>query len=382
MAVLAGLSLITWIILVFFRGGFWKADQVLPAAEPPSRWPSVTVIIPARDEAASIRRVVAAHRGCDYPGDLRIVVSDDASSDGTTAEATAAEGAFPAEAINVPPLAEGWTGKLWALNAGLEHAEGMASPPEYILLTDADIVVAPDLTRKLVAAAERKDLALVSIMAQLDASQFWGGTLVPAFIYFFQKLYPFPLINKRSSAVAGAAGGVVLVRKDALDAIGGIGALRGALIDDCTLAQKIKAHAPGTAIGLFLSSPFAEAISLRDNSTYKAMELMVARTAFAQLRHNAGLLLGTLFGLGLVYLVPPAAVLGGPLHNDPRAFWLGLAAWALMIVSYAPTLGRYGKSRREAFMLPFAATVYGWLTWLSAWRHWRGKGNVWKGRSY
>ncbi|MEM9840281.1 MAG: glycosyltransferase [Pseudomonadota bacterium] len=376
------LALAAWVYLVFFRHGFWRSDQVLPAAKNPEVWPSVAVVIPARNEAETVRQVVEAHRSSDYPGKLDVLVCNDSSEDETTAEAEAAQGNHASEVLTVPPLSDGWTGKLWALNAGTEALANREAPPDYILFTDADILAGPGLLKKLVAVAERDKLALTSIMAQLDASGFWGGALVPAFIYFFQKLYPFPAINNPQSGVAGAAGGVVLIKREALEAIGGVASLRGALIDDCTLAERVKRNAPGTKIGLYLSSQFAEAVSLRNNESYGAMETMVARSAYAQLNNNPLLLLGTLIGLALVYLVPVAAFLGGPFHNSGPTFWAGFAALALMIVSYGPTLKRYGKSRREAFLLPFAAVVYGWFTWLSGWRAMRGKGNSWKGRSY
>lgn len=382
MIALSLLALVAWIALVAARGGFWRADQVLPAAQDPSRWPSVAVLIPARDEARTIRRVASAHRSADYPGALSIIVCDDGSSDGTAEEARAASGDRPLTVLDVPPLPAGWSGKLWALETGMRHLEAMDAPPDMILLTDADIVPGPALLRKLVAAAEKEGLALTSIMARLDTSGRWGRLLIPAFVFFFQKLYPFGLVNDPENPAAGAAGGVALVRRDALAAIGGIEALRGALIDDCTLAQKIKSHAPGTRIGLYLSSEFAQAVSLRTNADYRTVELMVARTAYAQLGYNPAALVGTLFGLFLVYLVPPLAVLLGPLHGEAQVFWAGLMAWALMTFAYGPTLKRYGCTRREALLLPVAAAIYGWFTWLSAWRHWRGRGNRWKGRSY
>lgn len=381
MLIITILALVSWVYLVFFRGGFWRADQVLPAAKDPPAWPSVSVIIPARNEADTIGEVVAAHLGADYDGPLDVLVCDDSSSDNTAARAHTAMG-DRGEVLSVPPLPDGWTGKLWALHAGTEAVGARAIPPEYILFTDADILVDRSLLKKLVAVAERDGLSITSVMAQLDASGFWGGTLVPAFIYFFQKLYPFPLVNDPQSGVAGAAGGVLLITREALEAIGGVAALRSALIDDCALAGKVKQHKEGTPIGLYLPSPFAQAISLRSNATYGAMEAMVTRSAYAQLNNNPVFLVVALIGLLLVYIVPVLAFLGGPIHGSAPTFWAGFLALALMIVSYGPTLKRYGKSRRDAFMLPFAAIVYGWFTWLSGWRTMRGKGNQWKGRSY
>jgi hypothetical protein len=175
---------------------------------------------------------------------------------------------------------------------------------------------------------------------------------------------------------------VVLLRREALTKIGGIDALRGALIDDCTLARLVKRTEPEGRIGLYLASSFAEARSLRDNSGYGAMEAMVARSAYTQLDHNPLALIGTLIGLAFLYLVPPLLVLGLPFHGSGGAALLGLLSWGLMAWAYRPTLKRYDRRRREAFLLPLAALFYGWFTWLSAWRHWRGKGGAWKGRHY
>lgn len=376
MLALTLLSFLIWLVLLFGRGRFWRADRVLPASKEPEDWPAVAVVIPARDEAATIRRVIEGHRRSNYPGELQVFLADDHSSDATADEARAAEGTRALSIISVPDLPEGWSGKLWALDAGVREAEDATPEADYVLFTDADIVCDEGLLKKLVAHAEREKLALTSIMARLDASGFWGGLLVPAFIFFFQKLYPFAEVCDPRSKIAGAAGGVVLLRRSALRAIGGLEAMRGALIDDCTLAAKVKGT--GRKIGLYLSSPFAQAISLRKNDSYEAMEVMVARTAYTQLGYNPLLLFGTLLGMLVVYLAAPLAVLFG----DGDATMMGLVVWALMAFAYWPTLKRYGRRRIEALALPLAAFFYAWFTWLSAWRHWQGRGGRWKGRSY
>jgi hopene-associated glycosyltransferase HpnB len=366
--------------LLALRGFFWRADQVLPAAQAPKSYPPVAVLIPARDEAATIGEVVGAHQRSDYPGELRIFVCDDGSTDGTADAARGVGGPLDVEVLAVPSLRDGWSGKLHALDHGVKRAREVMPEAGWLLLTDADIRSEAGLLSKLVAAGERQDLSLVSIMARLDADGFWGRLLVPAFIYFFQKLYPFPLVNRPGSGVAAAAGGVVLIRPEALEGIGGLEAMRGALIDDCTLADKVKRT--GRRIGLYLSSPFAEAVSLRPNDSYEAMEAMVARSAYTQLRRSPLLLLGTLLGLTLLYLVPPVLLLGLPFHGDGELALIGGIGWALMAYSYCPTLRRYELQKRWSLTLPLAAFFYGWFTWLSAFRHWRGGGARWKGRSY
>ncbi len=228
---------IAWAVLLLFRGGFWRADQRLPrdVAAPPE-WPGVVAVIPARNEAATIADVVGAHRAADYPGGYPVIVVDDGSGDGTAALARAA-GAMVVAAPALPP---GWSGKLWALKAGIEQAGRVAPGAQWLLLTDADIRHGENTLRRLVALAEGRGLAMVSLMARLHARGIWGGLLVPAFVFFFQMLYPFPLANRPGHRVAAAAGGCVLIRRDVLEAIGGIEAIRGALIDDCALAGQAR----------------------------------------------------------------------------------------------------------------------------------------------
>ncbi|MEO1043749.1 MAG: glycosyltransferase [Pseudomonadota bacterium] len=376
------IALAAWIFLMILRGGFWRADQRLLAAKDPATWPSVAAVIPARNEADTIRQVVDAHRRCTYQGELKVYLCDDHSEDGTADEAARSGGTAPLKIVSVPDLPAGWSGKLWAMRAGLTEASEDADAADFILFTDADIVVDENLLARLVAKAEKDGLALTSVMARLDHRGFWGGLLIPAFIFFFQKLYPFPLINDATSLVAGAAGGVMLVRRDALEKIGGLESMRGALIDDCSLAERIKNTEPRSPIGLYLSSTYGEAISLRDNQSYRSLEAMVARSAYTQLRYSPLLLVGTLIGMTLIYLVAPLAVVSFPIHQSIAALALGLVTWGIMSVAYVPTLAVYGRKRREALALPVAALFYGWFTWLSAWRHWRGRGGQWKGRSY
>lgn len=383
-AALAAAALLAWLWLALMQGGFWRADQRLPVlgAAPDGGWPSVGIVIPARNEATTIAAVVAAHAASDYPGPVRLVVVDDGSDDGTGARAAAAgRGArFPVEVIAAPPLPPGWSGKLWAVNAGLAHLAETAPEARHILLTDADILHAPDTLRRLAAKAAAEDLALVSLMARLDARGIWGGLLIPAFIFFFQKLYPFPLVNDPRSPVAGAAGGCVLLRADALAAISGIAAIKGALIDDCALAAAVKTRAPRRRIWLGLAD--REVVSLRDNRSLGSVWSMVARTAFTQLGHSLWRLIGAVLGMGLVYLMPPIALVAGLAAGDGAAAALGAAAMALMAALYRPTLRLYHQPWLAGFALPVAAALYTAMTLSSAIRHWRGAGGRWKGRVY
>lgn len=372
-------------MLALFRHGFWRLRERLLPAPAPAEWPEVAVLIPARNEAAQVGDMVAAHMDSTYPGRMTLILVDDGSEDGTAEVARAAAGPAPARPFHVVPgrpLPAGWSGKLWALETAREAAATLAPEARWLLLTDADIRHGPELLARLVARAEAADLALLSVMARLDCRGLWGGLLIPAFLYFFAKLYPFAAVNDSESRVAGAAGGVVLLRREVLDALGGFAALRGALIDDCTLAALVKAGPPRRRIALVLADSFADAVSLRDNRSLAGIRDMVARTAYAQLRHSPLLLAGTLAGLALVYLVPPLLWLAWPLHGNLPAAVAGGLAWLVMTLTYRPMVRHCGLPAAVALTLPLAALLYAGFTWLSAFRHWRGRGGQWKGRTY
>lgn len=378
----AVLSLLIWLYLLLCRGGFWRAGERLPAAPgAPEAWPEVIALIPARDEAATIGRAVRSHVESGYPGRLSVIVVDDASADGTAEVAREAvwRGEREVHVIAAPPLEPGWTGKLSALAAGARAAEELAPEARYLLLTDADIVHAPETLARLVALAEGRGLALASLMARLDARG-WGALLIPAFVFFFQKLYPFPWVNDHARETAGAAGGCMLVRRAALARAGGLAPIRGALIDDCALAAMLKRGAAGGAIWLGLAD--GEVVSLRDNRRLGTVWRVVARTAFTQLGRSTAMLMAALLGMAVTYLAGPVAVLALPLHDDAAAAMVGAGAWGLSAVAYWPTLRLYGKPAWQAAGLPVAGLLYGAMTAHSAWAHWRGRGGGWKGRTY
>ncbi|HWK36983.1 glycosyltransferase [Sphingomonas sp.] len=364
---IGALTLAIWLYLLLANGGFWLARERdtagLPAAPP--TWPEVVAVVPARDEAEVIATVIASLAAQDYPGDFRIVLIDDGSSDGTATLAAAAGGARLTVVSGVP-LVEGWTGKLWAVSQGI----AAAGTPRYLWLTDADIAHAPDTLRSLVTRAEGGGLALVSLMAKLRCVSFAERALVPAFVYFFEMLYPFARVNA-PRGIGAAAGGCMLVRRDALERAGGIAAIRGALIDDCAFGALIKRHG---RIWLGLTD---RARSIRRYDTAGSIAAMISRSAYAQLDYAAWKLAGTIVGLGLIYAAPPLlAVLGsGP------ARMLGAAAWLAMAVSIQPMLRFYRRSPLWGPALPLIAAFYGACTLLSAWQHWQGRGGMWKGRA-
>ena len=376
-------ALVIWAGLLFCRGRFWFSDQHLspPVANLAGRpWPDVAAVIPARDEAPTIGRTVASLLAQDYPGRLDVFVVDDNSTDGTAEKAReAAEAAGAGDRFHLvsgKPLADGWSGKLWAVSQGLAAARDGAPDAAYVLLTDADIDHDPANLRRLAAKAEMEKRDLVSLMVLLNCETPWERLLIPAFVFFFQKLFPFPWVNDPTDSTAAAAGGCMLVRRKALEDAGGIEAIRGRLIDDCALAALLKARG---SIWLGLTR---EAISLRRYDDLAEIWRMVARTAYEQLGHSILALLGTLVGMALLYLVPPVAAVWGALVGEWDLAAAGAAGWGLMVMAYFPTLRLYGRPAWTGLALPLAGLLYTLMTTDSARRHWLGRGGGWKGRTY
>ena len=358
-----------WTYLLFGRGGFWRLRVEDPVASKNTA-ASVAVVIPARDEADVIGLAVRSLKAQQYSGRIDVFVVDDASSDGT------AEAARGVTVLSAGALPAGWTGKLWALSRGVERAS--ASNPDWILLTDADIVHAPGNIASLVARAQAGGLDLASIMVRLRCSTLAERALIPAFLFFFLKLYPPRWIADSRSRTAGAAGGCILIRPSMLERIGGIASIRGELIDDCALARKVKAAGGRIWMGVSLDS-----VSLRGYAGFGEMGRMIARTAFTQLRYSWLLVLGAVAGMLATYVAGPALLIWGP---SVWARGLGAAAWALMIAAYWPSLRFYGMTAVWALvwalMLPAVAVFYTAATLYSGWAHWRGRGGGWKGRYF
>jgi hopene-associated glycosyltransferase HpnB len=367
--------LVIWLYLLTGRGGFWLArirDEMTAAASP-GRWPAVVAVVPARNEADVIAQSVRSLLDQDYPGPFRIVVVDDGSSDGTAGVALqAASTNTTRQALDVIPGAElpsGWTGKLWALEQGVRHAKA-AGTIDYFLLTDADIGHAPDNLRTLVARAEHEGCVLVSLMAELSCTTWSERFLIPAFVFFFQMLYPFSWVAQSDRRTAAAAGGCMLVKQEALERAGGIAAVRAEIIDDCALARRLKKQGP---IWLGLTR---RARSLRPYGGFAEIGRMVSRSAYAQLGYSAFVLAGTVAAMVLVYVVPPLIAL----FADGPARWAGLAAWLIMALSMQPMLRFYRVSPIWGAALPAIGAAYAFFTVQSAFAVWRGRGGLWKGR--
>jgi hopene-associated glycosyltransferase HpnB len=355
---IAAASLCAWIYLFTARGGFWQIE--IPSKPAPSgAEKSVCVIIPARNEQAVVGRAVASLRP--WP----VIVVDDQSSDRTASVAAEAG----AKVVQAGPLPPGWSGKLWAISEGLEHARSLQ--PDYLLFTDADIVHGPNNVAELVARAETEDLDLVSLMVKLRCRSLAETLLIPAFVFFFFMLYPPAWVARRERRTAAAAGGCILIRPGALDRIGGIESIRGEIIDDCALARAVKRTGGGIWLGVT-----NETSSIRAYNTFSEIRAMISRTAFAQLHHSTLLLIGTILGMAILYLAPPWLLL----TRNPLAAFFGLAAWILMTIAYVPALRFYGRSVFWAPVLPLIALFYISATIDSALAYWTGRGGYWKGR--
>jgi len=370
---LAIIVLVIWIGMLILRDGFWRADvtdRVVP--EMPARLPRVVAVVPARDEAEVIAPVIASLIAQDYRGDFRVILVDDSSSDGTADIArAAAAGSDRLTVLSATPLASGWTGKLAAVSQGIARASGGIAPPDYLWLTDADITHAPDTLASLVARARAEGRVLVSLMARLRCESLAERMLIPAFVFFFQLLYPFAAINNPRRKMAGAAGGCMLVERAALERAGGVAAIRTALIDDCAMGALMKRQGP---IWLGLTD---RSLSIRPYPHFADVGAMIARSAYAQLGYRPLLLVGTVAGMALVYLVPPMLALAG----EGDAQWLGLATWLLMALAFWPICRFYRQTPLWGLALPLIAAFYSGATVWSGWQHWRGRGGLWKGRA-
>jgi len=381
---LAAISLIPlaiWAYLLFGRGWFWlcgeRDDSAAGANKTPNApdaWPSVVAIIPARDEADMIARSVGSLLRQDYPGPFSVVVVDDQSTDGTAAVASnAASDAHADERLKIVtgsgPL-PGWTGKLSAMRQGLAEVEASGATPEFVLFTDADIAYAPHVLIRLVAIARAKNSVLTSLMVKLRCESAAERWLAPAFVFFFQMLYPFAWVNDPRRTTAAAAGGCMLVRREALHAAGGLEAVRNALIDDCALGALMKEQGP---IWLGLTESVD---SLRAYSTFAEFRRMVSRSAFAELRYSPVRLAGAIAGMALVYVAPPLFAI----FARGAAQAVGAVTWAMMAIALAPMLRFYGRPLIGGFALPAIAAAYVAFTFDSALQYWRGRGGYWKGR--
>jgi hopene-associated glycosyltransferase HpnB len=373
---LAVLVLGIWLYLILARGGFWLArerdDEDEPALLAGGEWPSVVAIIPARNEASMLAHTLGSVLTQDYPGAFSIVLVDDESSDDTAAIARSVAAKTRRKVIVVAgePLPDSWTGKVWAMHQGIAHAQILDPPPDYLLLTDADIDYAPDALRRLVARVQAKGLVLASLMVKLRCQSFAERALIPAFVFFFQLLYPFAWVNRSPAKTAAAAGGCMLVESAALARAGGIATIRGALIDDCALAKLMQAQGP---IWLGLTNRIR---SLRAYPHVGDIRRMVARSAYAQLRTSPLMLLAVVAGMVLTYFAAPVLVL---LAGNPASV-LAAVAWVLMSLAFVPILRFYGVSPLWTLALPLIAAAYLAFTLDSAYQHWRGQGGLWKGR--
>ena len=377
------LSLVIWLFLILFWGQFWRVNHQLEANKDKdidnNTLPTVCVIIPARNEADVIPVSLRSLLLQDYPGKFTIFLVDDQSSDGTANVAQEVahnlDKTQQLQIVTSTSLPPGWTGKLWAMEQGLQTASTLT--PDYFLLTDADIEHDPSNLHRLVAKAEAQKLDLVSIMVRLRCQSFWEQLLIPAFVFFFQKLYPFSWVNNPKKANAAAAGGCILIHSEALNRIGGLQIIRQALIDDCSLAKAVKSTHGKIWLGLSTLT-----YSLRPYDSLKTIWDMVARSAYTQLNYSPFLLIGSLLGMTLVYLLPPIAIIFGLVLGNWIITLISVIGYLLMTFAYFPIIRFYKCSPVFAFSLPIIAFLYTSMTIDSALQHWQGRGGAWKGRVY
>ena len=367
------LPLTIWLYLLLFHNGFWllRERDTSPVVAPAS-WPPVVAVVPARNEADVIQRSIGSLLAQDYPGAFQVVLVDDQSEDGTGPLARGLD-SDRLTVLNGAQRPDGWTGKLWAMNQGVEHAAAFhhEGQPEFLWFTDADITHSPDNLRQLVARAQDEDKVLVSLMARLSCKSYAEHFLIPAFVFFFDMLFPFGAVNNPRSPVAAAAGGCMLVRRSALERAGGLAAIRHNIIDDCALGRVMKRQGP---IWLGLTD---RAVSLRPYDHIADIQHMVTRTAYAQLGYSPLVLAGTLLGLAMVYLAPVMTALFA-WGISQMAGWL---AWIIMALMYQPMLRFYRLSPLWGVALPLIGVFYAVFTFQSAIQHWSGKGGMWKGRA-
>ncbi|MFB2647017.1 glycosyltransferase [Raphidiopsis sp. BLCC-F218] len=377
------LSLGTWLFLLLFWGQFWRVDQLLNPTTPTTNnftsLPKICIIIPARNEADFVAITIKSLLLQDYPGEVNVFLVDDQSRDGTADFAK--EAAYAVGRVNQlkvvtgGDLPTGWTGKIWAMEQGVQKA--LELNPDYFLFTDADIKHHISNLGQLVHKAKTEGLDLVSIMVKLRCESFWEKLLIPAFVFFFQKLYPFAWVNNPKKSIAAAAGGCVLIRKQTLEKIGGLKTISHALIDDCSLAKAVKSQ--GGRIWLGLSSL---TVSLRPYNSLETIWNMVARSAYTQLSYSPLLLMGSVLGMVIVYILPVMGIIIGLAINNVLICFLGLITWLLMSFAYLPIITFYQCPLWFAGCLPLIALLYTLMTVDSAYRHWQGKGGSWKGRVY
>lgn len=370
---IAALSSAAWVYLVAFRGLFWRSAPVLHLRQPAS-YASVAVVVPARDEAESIRRSLASLLAQNYAGEFSVILVDDNSTDGTadlaaTVAASSAQNAT-LTILTGEPLPSGWTGKLWAVHQGLANEK--ARMADYVLLTDADIVHGAGHIAALVAKAESDSLDLVSEMVRLHCETAAERALIPAFVFFFQMLYPFAWVANPARRTAGAAGGTMLLRRAALERIGGVSRIRENLIDDCALAREIKSTGGRIWLGHAEAAESARVYQWRDTWN------MIARTAYVQLRNSPPMLLGCVAAMAVIYCAPPVFAVFA--HGVARA--LGMFSWLAMAATFQPTLHRYRRSPLWGFALPAIGLFYLCATVASALRRHAGRGGGWKNRVY
>ena len=376
LTILSSISLMIWLYLALLHGNFWNPPSIKKAKKI-SKYPEITILIPARNEAKYIKNSLMSLLRQNYEGKYRAIVVDDSSSDATLEIVKGiSKKNNKIHVMQGKVLKEGWAGKVWAQYQGINFIKKKFPNSKYILFTDADIAHSPNNLKNLTIKAESESLDLVSLMVLLKANNFSEKILIPAFVFFFQKLYPFEWVNDPRRKIAAAAGGCMLVNYFTLKKSGGIEKIKNQIIDDCALARILKKN------GRIWLGITKETKSLRNYKKISEIWSMVTRSAYDQLNYSILLLIICAFGMFCTYMIPVIALSVGFFDENNYLFFTGLIAWFIMSYTYIPTLRNFNEKSFMATFLPIASIFYTLTTIDSARMHLWGSGGSWKDRSY
>ncbi|MEL0246495.1 MAG: glycosyltransferase [Alphaproteobacteria bacterium] len=382
--ILTLLPFFIWIYLVLFyanrtltfKGLFWKSNIIIENQSKLSyakEKNSICFIIPARNEEKYISKTIESIISQSVK--KLIVIVNDNSQDSTENEAkkTFKKTKFKQfKIINGKKLPVGWSGKVWALKQGVD-----AVPKKnfsHFVFIDSDIILKENIVIKALSFMNEKNLSMLSLMAKLKCNTIWEYLLIPSFIYFFQKLYPFSKVNTQDENIAAAAGGFILCKSELFRKKNLYELIKNKIIDDCNLAKIIKKKGMPIWIGL---TKLVE--SQRSYDKLKGIWKMVSRTAYEQLNYSIFFLVISILGMFTIYLLPFLNLI---IQSDYYFKIINLISINLMIISFIPTARFYNLGFVFYLSLPFSSFIYMLMTVSSAYNYYFKSGNIWKGRKY
>ena len=385
------ISLVSWLYISLIHGRsfssdeglFWKNEIIfeekLNFNKPLVFTDSICVMIPARNEEKTILKTLNSIKNQNYEN-LQVLVIDDNSSDKTREIVNKFKKGYKnLKLLKGKQLPPGWVGKTWALKQAVDQANKKFF--NYYLFVDSDITFSKNLLKKVIYFSKSENFLMVSLMAKLNCNSFWEKMLIPSFIFFFQKLYPFNYVNDKKKNLAAAAGGFIFCKASEFKKENLYNKIRNKVIDDCNIAKLLKKNG---AIWLGLTNEIKSGRSYRN---LKSIWNMVSRTAFEQLNHSLILLFICILGLTIVYLSPLAIMVIILLFFQLDLQQLHLVvvnfiSFTLMIRIILPTLNFYGVNKHFALAIPITAILYICMAITSAVNYTLFFGNTWKGRKY